>query len=82
MAFLNSPCHETPKNVIKKKSNKTTEGEKKKPEKKKAAFFVMSRDGLFRKKKSVFLNSPCCETPKKTPLKKSIKIKIKINKIK
>jgi hypothetical protein len=56
----------------KKKSNKTTEGEKKKTEEKKAAFFVMSRDGLFRKKVFfVFLNSPCYETPKKNALKKN-----------
>jgi hypothetical protein len=40
VAFLNSPCYETPKNVI-KKSSKTTEDEKKKP------FFVMSPDGFF-----------------------------------
>jgi hypothetical protein len=67
MAFLNSPCHETPKNAIKKNRTKQP-WEKKKTEEKKAAFFVMSRDGLFRKK--VFfrvLNSPCYETPKKRP---------------
>jgi hypothetical protein len=28
IAFLNSPCYETPKNAIEKKSNQTTEGEK------------------------------------------------------
>jgi hypothetical protein len=73
MAFLNSPCHETPKNAIKKnrtkqpREKKKTEGEKKR-RKKKAAFFVMSRDGLFRKKTfNVFLNSPFYETPKKRP---------------
>jgi hypothetical protein len=34
IAFLNSPCYETPKNAVKKKSNKTTEGGKKRdPEK-------------------------------------------------
>jgi hypothetical protein len=38
MAFLNSPCYETPKNAIKKKSNKTTEGGKKKRRKKKPHF--------------------------------------------
>jgi hypothetical protein len=70
MAFLNSPCHETPKNAIKKKWNKTTKGGEKKTEEKKAAFFVMSRDGLLKKvEKSffVFLNSPSYETPKKRP---------------
>jgi hypothetical protein len=55
MAFLNSPCHETPKNAIKQKSNKTTEGGKKKRREKKAAFFVMSRDGLFLEKKGFFV---------------------------
>jgi hypothetical protein len=67
IAFLNSPCYETPKNAIKKKSNKTTEGKTKKTEEKKTAFFVMSPDGHFFGKKVffVFLNSPCYETPKK-----------------
>jgi hypothetical protein len=67
IAFLNSPCYETPKNATKKskKSNKTTGG-KKKTEEKKAAFFVMSPDGFFRGKVFfVFLNSPCYETPQK-----------------
>jgi hypothetical protein len=32
---------------------------------KKAAFFVMSAEMDFFEKKSVFLNSPCYETPKK-----------------
>jgi hypothetical protein len=64
MAFLNSPCHEKPKNAI-KKFEQNNRGIKKKTEEKKAAFFVMSRDGLFRKKVFfVFLNSPCYETPK------------------
>jgi hypothetical protein len=49
MAFLNSPCHETPKNAI-KKIEQNNRGRKKKTEGKKAAFFVMSRDGLFRNK--------------------------------
>jgi hypothetical protein len=39
MAFLNSPCHETPKNAIKKKSHKTTEGEEKKNGGKKSRIF-------------------------------------------
>jgi hypothetical protein len=73
MAFLNSSCHETPKN------EQNNRGRGKKNGEKKAAFFVMSRDGLFRFC-FVFLNSPCYETPKKRPKKKSIKNKIKINK--
>jgi hypothetical protein len=57
----------------KKKSNKTTEGEKrKKTEEKKAAFFVMSPDGLFRKK--VFFRVF------ELPLLRKIKIKIKQSK--
>jgi hypothetical protein len=67
MAFLNSPCHETPKNAIKKKSNKTTEGEGGKNGGKKAAFFVMD---FFEKSFFVFLNSPCYETPNKKKIKK------------
>jgi hypothetical protein len=39
IAFLNSPCYETPKNAIKKKSNKTTEGKKKKNGGKKSRIF-------------------------------------------
>jgi hypothetical protein len=78
IAFLNSPCYETPKNVIQKKSNKTTEGEKK-TEGKKTAFFVMSPWIFSKQNVFVFLNSPCYETPKNA-FKKSIRNKNK-NKI-
>jgi hypothetical protein len=50
IAFLNSPCYETPKNAIKKNRTKQPRVKKKKTEEKKAAFFVMSPDGFFRKK--------------------------------
>jgi hypothetical protein len=52
IAFLNSPCYETPKNAIKIKKNRTKQPrvKKKKTEEKKAAFFVMSPDGFFRGK--------------------------------
>jgi hypothetical protein len=49
MAFLNSPCHETPKNAIKKKSNKTTEGGGKKTDGKKSRIFCDEMD-FFEKK--------------------------------
>jgi hypothetical protein len=39
IAFFNSPCYETPKNVIKKKTNKPTEGEKKENGGKKSRIF-------------------------------------------
>jgi hypothetical protein len=48
---LLQPCYETPKNAITKKSSKTTEGGGEKNGEKKATFFVMSRDGLFFRKK-------------------------------
>jgi hypothetical protein len=50
IAFLNSPCYETPKNAI-KKPTKTTEGEKRKKNggEKKPHFFVMSPDSFFEK---------------------------------
>jgi hypothetical protein len=54
-------------------------------EKKKAAFFVMSRDGLFRKKKVFFrvFELPLLRNAQKTPLKKIDKNKNKNkNKIK
>jgi hypothetical protein len=82
MAFLNSPCHETPKNAI-KKSNKTTEGEKKNGGKKNRIFcdeprWTFSKKSFFR----VF-ELPLLRNAKKTPLKKSIKNKNKNkNKIK
>jgi hypothetical protein len=48
MAFLNSPCYETPKNAIEKKSNNTNRARgKKKTEEKSPAFFVMSPDEFF-----------------------------------
>jgi hypothetical protein len=77
MAFLNSPCYETPKNAIKKNRTKPTEGGGgKKTEEKKAAFFVMSPDGLFR---FFFLRDfelPWLQNAQKTPKKNSIKNKI------
>jgi hypothetical protein len=84
MAFLNSPCHETPKNAI-KKNNSTTynKGRGKKTEGKKSRIFCDEPRWTFFDFFSVFLNSPCYETPKKRPLKKSIKNKNKNkNKIK
>jgi hypothetical protein len=74
MAFLNSPCHETPKNAIKQKIEQNNRGREKKNGGKKAAFFVMSRDGLFRKK-SFFrvFELPFLQNAQK----KSLKIKIK-----
>jgi hypothetical protein len=52
--------------VKQNRAKRPGEGEKK-TEEKKAAFFVVSPDGLFWGKSffSVFLNSPCYETPKK-----------------
>jgi hypothetical protein len=46
MALLNSPCHETPKNAIKKIEQNTKQPRegKKNGGKKKPHFFVMSRD--------------------------------------
>jgi hypothetical protein len=63
VAFLTSPCHATPKNAMKKKIKQNNRGRKeKKTEETKAAFFVMSQDGLFRRKKKIaFLKSPCYE---------------------
>jgi hypothetical protein len=74
IAFLNSPCYETPKNAIKKNRTKKSKEEKKRTEEKKAAFFVMSPDDFSKKVFSVFLNSPCYETPKKRLKTKAIKI--------
>jgi hypothetical protein len=71
MAFLNSPCHETPKNAIKKKSNKTTEGEKKKNGGKKSRIFCDEPRWTFSKK-SFFrvFELPLLQNAQKTPLKK------------
>jgi hypothetical protein len=58
----------------KTKIEQNNRGRKKKTEGKKTAFFVMSRDGLFRKK--VFFRVfelPLLRNAQKTPLKKSIK---------
>jgi hypothetical protein len=66
IAFLNSPCYETP-NKCDKKIEQSNRG-RKKTAGKKTTFFVMSPDGFFLKEKKVFivfLNSPCYETPKK-----------------
>jgi hypothetical protein len=71
IAFLNSPCYETPKNAIKKNRAKQPWVKKKKTEGKKAAFFVMSPDGFFRKKVFfVFFELPLLRNAPKTPLKK------------
>jgi hypothetical protein len=74
IAFLNSPCCETPKNAIKKNRtpNETNRGREKKNGRKKAAFFVMSPDGLFR----VF-ELPLLRNAQKTPQKKIDKKKRK-----
>jgi hypothetical protein len=45
IAFLNSPCYETPKNAI-KKIEQNNRGRKKKTEEKKPTSFVMSPDGV------------------------------------
>jgi hypothetical protein len=49
IAFLNSPCYETPKNVIKHNREKQP-GEKKKTEEKKAAIFCDERRWIFPKR--------------------------------
>jgi hypothetical protein len=67
IAFLNSPCYETPKNAIKTKSNKTTGGKKKKTEGKKAAFFVMSPDGFRKKRFFRVFELPLLRNAQKTP---------------
>jgi hypothetical protein len=72
IAFLNSPCYETPKNAI-KKSNQTTEGENKKTDEKKPTFFVMSPDGFFRKKLFRVFELPLLRNSQKTRFKKSMK---------
>jgi hypothetical protein len=63
IAFLDSPCDETPKNAM-NKTGKTTEGGGKKRRKTKATFFVMSSDDFFSEN-----NPPCCKTPN-TAIKK------------
>jgi hypothetical protein len=82
MAFLNSPCHETPKNAIKKIEQNNRGRKKKKTEEKKAAFFCDEPRWTFSTK-SFFLvfEIPLLRNAQKTPLKKSIKNKNK-NKIK
>jgi hypothetical protein len=50
IAFLNSPCYETPKNAMKKKSSKTTEGGKKKPGGNKSRIFCDEPRWIFSKK--------------------------------
>jgi hypothetical protein len=68
MAFLNSPCHETPKNAI-KKIEQNNRGRRKKNGEKKAAFFDEPRwtfsNFFFR----VF-ELPLLRNAQKTPLKK------------
>jgi hypothetical protein len=80
MAFLNSPCYETPKNAIKKNRTKPTEGEEKKTGGKKSRIFC---DEPRWEKKFFFrvFELPLLQNAQKTPLKKSIKNKNK-NKIK
>jgi hypothetical protein len=73
IAFLNSPCYETPKNAIKQiEQNNRGREKKNRKQKTKATSFVMSPDGFLWIFVFVFLNPPCYETPKNA-IKKSIK---------
>jgi hypothetical protein len=77
IAFLNSPCYETPRTffiaIKKTEPEPNNRGRKKKTDEKKVTFFVMSPDGFFR----VF-ELPGYETPKKRVKKIDDKNKNKI----
>jgi hypothetical protein len=68
IAFLNSPCYETPKNAI-KKTEPNNQGEFKN-----ATWAVMSPDGFFRFVFRVF-ELPLLRNAQKNVLKKSMKKK-------
>jgi hypothetical protein len=70
---LYSPCYETPKNAIKKKSSKTTEGEKKQNRGKNSHIFCDEPRWVFGIFLIAFFNSPCYETPKNAIKKNSSK---------
>jgi hypothetical protein len=67
IAFLNSPCYETPKNVIEKNRTKQPGEGKKQPEEKNPRIFCDEpRWAFWATVFFMFLNSPGYETPKKT----------------
>jgi hypothetical protein len=70
IAFLNSPCYETPKNVIKKNQTKQPREGGKKNGGEKSRIFCDEPRWIFSDFFFVFLNSPCYETPKKRLKKK------------
>jgi hypothetical protein len=75
IAFLNSPCYETPKK--RDKTNRAKQPrEEKKTEEKKAIFFVMSPDGFFLKKKCRVFEPPLLRNAQKRD-NKSIKNRLK-----
>jgi hypothetical protein len=69
IAFLNSPCYETPKNAIKKNRAKQPREGEKETEGEKTTFFVMSPDGFFGGNCRVF-ELPLLRNAQKTRLKK------------